>query len=316
MNNNVSERHAAVIIIMARISTACSSCRKGRLISDPESGETICSNCGLVLYDKAVEMRPEWRDFGAEAIDKIRVGKATSLARHDMGLSTVIGRTNKDASGTIIDTAMRYKIDRLRIWDRRIMAHPSSERNLMKAFQELERLKDKLSLSDALIEKTAYIYRKAQVKRLITGRSISSVLGACIYLSCRELAVPVTLKDIASAGDLDERSLSRNYRIIVKELEIKVPNADPVRCIVRIANKVELDERTKRHAIQIMKDLAKTGMHEGKDPMGIAATIVFLSCLQNNVSITQRIVAQAAGVTEATIRNRLRDLTHILQLTG
>jgi transcription initiation factor TFIIB len=302
--------------MIMRISTICSSCRKGRLISDPESGEIICSSCGQVFSDKVVETRPEWRDFGAETIDRIRVGAATSLARHDMGLATVIGRTNKDASGAIIDPLMRFKIGRMRTWDRRIMAHSYAERNLMKAFQELDRLKDKLGLSDAIVEKTAYIYRKTQEKGLVMGRSIFSIVGACTYLSCRELAVPITLKDIALAGDLDERSLSRNYRIIVKKLDIKVPNADPVKCIVKIANKVELDERTKREAIQIMKELAKTGMHEGKDPMGIAAAIVFQLCSQSHANISQRIVAQAAGVTEATIRNRSKDLRHFVHLIG
>lgn len=299
-----------------RIATLCSSCSKGRLISDPESGEIICGYCGLVLSDKALEIRPEWRDFGAETIDRIRVGAPTSLAKHDMGLATVIGRANRDASGANIDTAMRHTIDRLRTWDRRIMVRPSAEKSFLQAFYELYKLKDKLGLSDAVVEKTAYIYRKAQEKGLVRGRLISSVLGACTYLSCRELGLPMTLKDIASAGDLDERILSRNYRIIVKELDIKVPLADAIRCIVKIANKVELDERTKRDAIQIMKDLTKTEMHEGKDPMGIAATIVYLSCLQSNVKITQRTVAEVAGVTDMTIRNRLKDLTDMLHLVG
>jgi transcription initiation factor TFIIB len=297
-----------------RIATLCSSCSKGRLISDPESGEIICGYCGLVLSDKALEIRPEWRDFGAATIDRIRVGAPTSLAKHDMGLATVIGRANRDASGANIDTAMRHTIDRLRAWDRRIMVRPSAERSFLRAFYELYKLKGKLGLSDAVVEKAAYIYRKAQEKGLVRGRSISSVLGACAYLSCRELGLPVTLKDIASAGDLDERILSRNYRIIVKELDIKVPIADAIRCIVKIANKVELDERTKREAIQIMKDLTKTEKHEGKDPMGIAATIVYLSCLQSNVKLTQRTVAEVAGVTDMTIRNRLKDLTDTLHL--
>ena len=51
---------------------------------------------------------------------RIRTGSPLSLARHDMGLSTIIGRTDKDASGHKIDTAIRSKIERLRIQDFRI----------------------------------------------------------------------------------------------------------------------------------------------------------------------------------------------------
>src|SRR5215212_5343780 len=89
-------------------------------------------------------------------------GKPRSLARHDMGLSTVIGRTDKDASGRMLDGAMRSTMGRLRAWDFRTQAHSPTDRNLRQAFSELDRLKDKLGVSDAVIEKTAYIYRKAQ----------------------------------------------------------------------------------------------------------------------------------------------------------
>lgn len=100
----------------------------------------------------------------------------------------------------------------------------------------------------------------------------------------------------------------------IKRIVLIQSAGSAIRCIVKIANKVELDERTKREAIQIMKDLTKTEKHEGKDPMGIAATIVYLSCLQSNVKLTQRTVAEVAGVTDMTIRNRLKDLTDTLHL--
>ena len=72
------------------------------IITDPESGEHICSNCGLVLSaEKAQDIRPEWRTFNTERSNnnRIRTGMPTSLARHDMGLSTIIGRTDRDYTG-------------------------------------------------------------------------------------------------------------------------------------------------------------------------------------------------------------------------
>ena len=94
-----------------------------------------------------------------------------------MGLSTIIGRPNKDASGHILDGAMRSRMERLRRWDLRIKAKTSSNnRNLRDAFNQLHTSKDKLGLSDAVVEKTAYIYRKAQERGLVRGRTISAVL--------------------------------------------------------------------------------------------------------------------------------------------
>ena len=81
-------------------SIICSVCSDGQMVTDPESGEIICRNCGIVMLDKIQESRPEWRAFTTDdGNDRSRTGTPSSLARHDMGLSTVIGRADKDASG-------------------------------------------------------------------------------------------------------------------------------------------------------------------------------------------------------------------------
>jgi len=102
-----------------------------------------------------------------------------SLARSDMGLSTVIGRTNKDARGGKINPSILSGIDRLRTWDSRTHVYTSTDKNLTQAFTQLDTLKDKLGLSDVIVEKTAYIFRKAEERDLLRGRTISSILYCC-----------------------------------------------------------------------------------------------------------------------------------------
>src|ERR687892_1111364 len=171
-------------------SIICSVCSDGQMVTDPESGEIICRNCGIVMLDKIQESRPEWRAFTTDdGNDRSRTGTPTSLARHDMGLSTVVGRTDTDASGHKIDAQMRSTMERLRIWDFRTQRHTPTDRNLSLAFNELDTLKDKLGLPDAVFEKAAYIYRKAQQRGLVRGRTISSVLSATVYIACREIGI-------------------------------------------------------------------------------------------------------------------------------
>ena len=158
-------------------SIACSLCKSESAITDPESAEIVCSKCGMVISDKIEETRQEWHTLQSK--NKKRTGMPTSLARHDMGLYTVIGRTDKDASGHKIEPYMHSTMRRLRTWDFRIQTYTSTDRNFILAFNELGILKHKVGLSDAIIEKTAYIYRKAQEKGLVRGRSISAVLNCC-----------------------------------------------------------------------------------------------------------------------------------------
>jgi transcription initiation factor TFIIB len=215
-------------------------CNSGRQVTDLESGEIVCNNCGLVSPDKAVESRAEWRTFDSENKGRQRVGSPSSLAFHDMGLSTIIGKANKDSAGRNLDASMNYRMQRLRTWDARTRAHAAGQRNLMRAFRELERLKDKLGLSDAIVQKTAYIYRKAQDRRLIRGRSTSSILAAAIYIACREMGAQRTLGDVTKIADVKRKDLSRSYRLLIRELDIKVPLADPMKCIIKIANRAKL----------------------------------------------------------------------------
>lgn len=286
-------------------------CNSGRQVTDLESGEMACSSCGLVSLDKAVESRGEWRAFENDK-DLSRVGSPMSLAFHDMGLATVIGRANKDSAGRKLDASMNSVMGRLRTWDARTSVHSSGHRNLMHAFSELHRLKDKLGLSDAIVEKTAYIYRKAEEKRLVRGRSTSSILAAAIYIACREMGAQRTLGDVTEVTNVKRKDLTRSYRLLIRELDIKVPLADPMKCITKIANKANLSEKTRRMAMSTMNELIEKEISAGKDPMGLAATVLYLSSLTNGESTTQKDISEAAGVTEVTIRNRFNDLKEAL----
>ena len=293
-------------------SLTCSICNNnnGQIITDTESGEIICRNCGMVMLDNVQETRPEWRSFTTEEANnsRSRTGMPTSLARHDKGLATIIGRTNKDASGQVLDAAMRTTMERLRTWDFRTQAHTSTDRNLRQAFSELDRLKDKLGLPDSVIEKTAYIYRKVQERGLVRGRTISSVLAAAAYIACREMGMSRTLDDIAHLNNIKHKELARTFRLLVLELDLKVPMIDPMKCVVKVANKAKLSEKTKRQAMNIMHDIVKSGVSAGKDPMGLAGSVIYMSSINTGETITQMDIADAAGVTEVTIRNRYKDI--------
>jgi transcription initiation factor TFIIB len=290
------------------VSMICSVCKNGRPIADLESGELVCSDCGLVFSEKATDNRPEWRNFGSENNDRARTGSPVSLAQHDMGLNTVIGNNNKDSHGQSLDASMHSTMKRLRTYDFRSQTRTSADRNLMRAFGELGRQRDKLGLSDAMIDKTAYIYRKALGKGLVKGRSTSAILAAAIYIACREMGAARSLNDISEITDVRRKVISRSYMILIQQLEIIMPLIDPIKCIAKIANKANLSEKTKRMAMDVMKDLVNTQLPAGKRPMSLAATILYLSCLRNDEAVTQKELAEAAGVTEVTMRNRIKDL--------
>jgi len=289
----------------------CKTCYKfADVITDAESGETICTNCGMIMSnDKSLQHDSEWRTFDAnQTRDRSRIGMPMTLTRHDKGLSTIIGRPDKDASGQGLDSSTRSMMQRLRMWDYRIQLSTPTDRNLRNAFQKLDMLKGKLGLPDNVIEKAAYIYRKVQQQGMVKGRTIAATLAASIYIASREADVPRTLAEIASLTNISNKELSRVYRRLVLNLDLKVPMVDVVKCVAKIANKMEISENKKRHAMSYMHNVITCGIAAGKDPMGLAGAVLYLSCKQGEEHRTQLDFAASSGVTEVTLRNRCKEL--------
>ena len=287
----------------------CPRCVKGKMVTDNESGEMFCSKCGFVMSEKIQESGPEWRSFTQdEHGDRARAGAPTPLTMHDMGLATIINPVNKDASGKPLTASMKNTIERLRTWDSRSQVHEPVDRNFRQAFSELNRLKDKLAISDSVVEKAAYIYRKALDKGLVRGRSISALMASALYAACRDTETPRNLKDVEIAANIKRKDIARCYRLLVKELDLKMPVTDSVQCVARIASKIGIQEKTKRFAIKVLKVAQENEASAGKDPMGLAAAALYLSCVKNGEDKTQRDIAEAANVTEVTIRNRYKGL--------
>ncbi len=296
-------------MVTFKSNSTCQRCGKNSLLTDEDTGEQFCEKCGFVISEKVESSGPEWRSFQKDGgSDPARTGAPSSLTIHDMGLSTVINPQNRDATGKPLTASMKSTIARLRTWDSRSQVHQPVDRNLRQALSELNKLKDKVNISANVLEKAAYLYRKALEKKLVRGRSISAMIAASLYAACRDTETPRTLKDSADAANVKRKDISRCYRLLHFELELKMHVVDSIQCIARISSKLKISEKTKRYAIKVLKEAQERKESAGKDPMGLAATALYLSCVKNGVSITQRDLAEAAGVTEVTIRNRYKGL--------
>src|SRR3970040_3131229 len=294
--------------IFLSIKERCPRCWKSSTITDFETGEIFCGDCGFVLSERVEDSGPEWRSFLDDKTNKGRTGSGASLAKHDQGLSTIISPINKDASGKPLSALMKKTLKRLRTWDSRSQVHTPVDRNLIQAFNELSRLKDKLAISDTVIERAAYIYRKVIENKLVRGRSISAMIASALYAACRDTETPRTLNDVAEASNIKRKEIARCYRLLYRELDLKMPVVDPIHCVARISSRLEIAEKTKRYAVKVLKVAQEHEESAGKDPMGLAAAALYLACVKNCENMTQRDIAEAASVTEVTIRNRYKGL--------
>lgn len=222
------------------------------------------------------------------------------MAMHDRGLPTIIGN-NRDSTGRLLSSRTRSNFNRLRTWDQR--SRSKSAASLGKAFVVMNSIMGKLTIPSSVVERAAYIYRKAVAVGLTKGRTVSSLAAACMYVACRETETPRTLDDMASAANIEKRVLYRDMRRMLASLDISLGQYKISSFLVKISNNLNLPEQVKRDGLDILRRSEETYVTAGKNPMAMASAAIYIACVNNGSQISQRALSIHAGVSDVTIRN-------------
>jgi len=172
----------------------------------------------------------------------------------------------------------------------------------------LTHISDKLHIPNDVVENAALIYRRALKKDLIRGRTIEGITLASLYAACRLTRIFRSLQAIVEASTRSRKEISRDYRLIQRELNIQMPIDEPTKYLPKIASKVGLTQKTLNIARKLLQQTKKSMIVVGKAPAGIAAAALYLASKMNNEKITQKVLARAAEVTDVTVRNRYKRL--------
>jgi transcription initiation factor TFIIB len=293
----------------------CPECGSTHLSRDFSRAELVCEDCGLVIDEDLIDHGPEWRAFDSDQREKrARTGAPMTYTIHDKGLSTIIDWKNRDSYGKSIPTRNRAQLYRLRKWQRRIRISDATERSLAIALSGLDRLASNMSLPRTVRETAAMIYRKAALKKLVRGRSIEGVTAASLYAACRQCNVPRTLDEISNTARISRKEIGRTYRYISRELELKLMPTSPQDYISRFCSVLKLSADVKAKTLEILHEATNRELTSGRGPTGIAAASLYIASVLCGERRTQREVAEVAGVTEVTIRNRYKELAEKLDI--
>ena len=293
----------------------CPECGGKRIIKDYERGELLCGSCGLIIAENIEDMGPEWRAFDAEQKGKrARGGAPIKYMRPNKGLVTEIDQYNRDIRGAKISPKKQAQLYRIRKWHKRVSIATSMERNLVIALAELDRVASSLGLPENIKESAALLYRKAVKEELIRGRLIESVVAAVIYAICRIQGIPRTLDEISKASGIEKKEIGRAYRFLKIELNVDVPLTNPSQYVPKFANALRLGGSVQEEAIKLINKSLRKGLISGRGPTGVAAAALYIASAMFGEKRTQKEVADVAGVTEVTIRNRYRELKKRLNI--
>lgn len=283
----------------------CSDCKKcTEVVFDHSAGDTVCSECGLVLESHSIDETSEWRTFANESNDNdpVRVGGPTNPLLSDGGLSTVISKPN----GTTGD----YLSSSLGRWQNR-GANP--DRGLILAFKTIATMADRLGLVATIKDRASEIYKKVEDQKSSRGRNQDAILAACLYIACRQEDKPRTVKEICSvANGASKKEIGRAKEYIVKQLELEMGKSVTIGTIHaadflrRFCSNLGMNNQAMKAAQEAVQKSEEIDIR--RSPISIAAAVIYIITQLSEEKKPLRDISLATGVAEGTIRNAYKDL--------
>lgn len=280
----------------------CPECG-GNIILITETGDSVCSQCGLVLHEKSVDFTHSGKRAYTtqEKHSRDQTGAPISNLVPDIALSTVIDRKKiKDP-----------ELKRAAKWDTRITWE---KRNLLIATTELKRVCSNLNLPDHVKMEAMKLYKEAFNAKLLRGRSINAMIAACIYYAVRIKRIPRTFQEISDQSSENVKDIRRCYRALMREFNLKAPNTNPSALIPKFISQLNLSHDIAINTKTIVDTFISMFASSGKDPKGIVAGAIYIACKKKGLELTQKEIADIIGVTEVTLRSRYKEIKSKLQI--
>jgi len=294
---------------MVLTETNCPDCGHGNFFVNREKGEVICRNCSFVVEDTQVDFTSETRAFDLEQFEnKSRTG-APFDPRIANNLATAIGN-RRDLSK--LNRKQKFLMTRIR--KKNNWTSNSLEINFNTALSNLKMISSYLKLPQYVEKEAAVIYRSSAEKGLTIKRSIESIVVGSLYIAARMHGLPKSMDEFVKASKITKKVLGKTYKLIARELQIKLMPADPIEFVPRFASTLKLTAKVQTSALKMIAQAKAKQMLSGLSPISVAATTLYLSGLKEKEKRTQKEVAEKTGITEATLRSRCKDFMRELNL--
>ncbi|KAI9501490.1 transcription initiation factor IIB [Coemansia spiralis] len=279
----------------------CPDCRDPipNIIEDFTSGDYVCGDCGLVLGDRIIDTRSEWRTFAnEEGDDPSRVGNAANPFLDGAQLDTVIARGGDNGSGlarNLNRTQGRTTAQR-------------NERNLVQAYKEISALCDAYDMPRSIVDIAKQLYKKVEDDQLQRGKNNDAIIAACIFLACRQEGAPRTFKEICALTKVDRKDIGRTFKFLKSKLGTNTGTTSSDDLIARFCSNLNLGQEARiitRLLTQKAKDMENIS---GKNPVSIASACIYMASHLIGDGRDAKAISEIAGIGEATIKTTYKIL--------
>jgi len=296
----------------------CKECREDppNLVENFSAGDTICGSCGLVLGERLVDTRSEWRTFSNDDQgndDPSRVGEAANPLLNGSQLQSGIAFGDGGSRNRDLQRAQSKA------------THDKSTKTLLAAYKQIGSLCDTWELPRTVSESAKHIFKLAEDHKVLRGKSQDAIIGGCIFIACRQTpGAQRTFREIHNLTKVSKKEIGRVFKAL--EEFLRKYNADQAKNAVqttgvtaannfqpsesmkpselcnRYCNKLKLSRQTTMIATNLAERMEHANVLAGRSPLSAAAACIYMISFLMGESRSPKDIAKIGGVSDGTIR--------------
>jgi len=283
------------------------------LIEDPRAGDVICTECGLVIGERLVDVGTEWRNFSDDngRSDQNRVGTAENMLFSTGDLTTIFwGRDEGERK--MMKMQQRINVS-------------ANERTLREGFAAIREIGDKMHLVESIQDSSKMVFKEMTESKVLVGKNVNVRAAACCLYACRQMKVPRTIKEISDAAGLSMsmEQVTKCFTLIRDAKSSKEARGggvvldllSPEHLMPRFCGNLGLPNSVMVKASKIAKKATELHIVLGRSPVSVAAAAIYMAAQDVLKPPSYEEVAAACGTGTGTVRtiytillNRRREL--------
>lgn len=291
----------------------CNDCKEDppNIIEDFSAGDLICGSCGLVLGNRIIDTRSEWRTFSNSednSGDPSRVGASSDPLLGGLNAidSTVIGR----GTGSLAGAAGYLSKAHSKTFSLR------QDKHILTGFKDIQAMCERIGLQKIVSDSAKQLYKKVEDQKLLKGKSPEAIMAACIYIGCREQNATRTFKEICALTKVSKKEIGRIYKILRPTLERPTQQISLESYINRFSSALSLSQEIRLNTQIILQRVQDIGILAGKSPISVVAACLYFITSLSSETIIAKEISDVAGCTEATLKNAYKILWENKEIIG
>jgi transcription initiation factor TFIIB len=337
-----SDAGASEYVENLNMTMMCRDCKEfpPNLVEEFSSGDMVCGSCGLVLGDRIVDTRSEWRTFSNDdqgTDDPSRVGDGANPLLNGSQLQTTIAFGDGTGRSRDLHRAQNKS------------SHDKATKGLLAAYKEIGAHCDAVNIPKNVSDTAKHLFKLVDDARAFKGKSQEALIAGCIFIACRQCEVPRTFREIYALTKVSKKDIGRTFKalekffaseemkkslanggksFVMRELILLQVLTEYLKGAVQPTDQYQTTMSTNagelclRYCSQLglkgqqfvkvstglANKMSTVGDLAGRSPLSVAAACIYMASHLLGKPKSAREISQVAGVSDGTIRTAYKFL--------